>query len=790
MTKNYGLKDVKDVQNDVRNIQNDVVLKEVRISGNICGEFVELSMKQVYQNQGRDDIDAEYIFPIPDTAVMTGFEANLGGRILKAQVENKMQADAIYKIALENGSKTLSLEEIDDNVFKISIGKILSNETVKIKVSYIDQLIYEDHNLKLIVPTVIGPQYISNKSEIKANNEVSDDDYKLRLNLLVEPLTKIVIESPSHDVEVEWDENNLARVSFKDEDAYLDEEFVLVFKEENQQEASGMIYDYEQDDESKGILYLRLIPDLESNEEEESKNYDFLIDISESMEGEKIEQAKNALQLCIRNLSEGDSFNIVAAENELHYFSQYGKVSFNEENLSRASTWIENLQVLDDAEIFDALKYCLSESNNIGNSIIMVFTDDEGETDDEIIEYVTKNIGDNRIFTFGMNTSSNSYFINKLAEVGYGRPEFIYQGERIEDMVLRQLNRIENPQVDVMKINWGSMKVESTYPRTIDYFYDDEPFSMFAKVAGEIEGKITITGKVGKEDYEKTINLDSLDLEENLNLIQKIWIRKRIESMEEKLKTVKGTKAEVMKEKVIELSKDSGIISTETTFIMIEEFYEPLLGMVMTNIIPLQVSEEAMKNITEAYFIESPSFIYKATNKDGVLSKKVFDEKNIVDIKLNRENMLRILAKNQFADGAIANVNESNMEKKIESTAIAMLAFTLGKDDINIYANQLQKSIKLMFKFIGDNVGNIKLDLVLLTALALKSSIVKGLAKGSLKLQIEQCRAIDITTVVSLKEIVRNILNFTENVSINEELMLDEKNSIYDLALTALYKVL
>ena len=200
--------------------------------------------------------------------------------------------------------------------------------------------------------------------------------------------------------------------------------------------------------------------------------------------------------------------------------------------------------------------------------------------------------------------------------------------------------------------------------------------------------------------------------------------------MEEKLKTVKGTKAEVMKEKVIELSKDSGIISTETSFIMIEEFYEPLLGMVMTNIIPLQVSDEAMKNITEAYFIESPSFIYKATNKDGVLSKKIFDEKNIVDIKLNRENMLRILAKNQFADGAIANVNESNMEKKIESTAIAMLAFTLGKDDINIYANQLQKSIKLIFKFIVNNVGNIKLDLVLLTALALKSSIVKGLERG------------------------------------------------------------
>lgn len=783
MTKNYGLKDVKDVQ-------NDVVLKEVKISGNICGEFVELSMKQVFQNQGRDDIDAEYIFPIPDTAVMTGFEADLGGRILKAQVESKLQANEICERALENGSKTFSLEEIDENVFKISIGKILSNETVKIKVSYMDQLIYEDHNLKLIVPTVVGPQYISNKSKVRANNEISDDNYKLRLNLLVEPLTKITIESPSHDIDVEWDENNLARVSFKDEDAYLDEEFVLLFKEENQQEASGMIYDYEEDDETKGILYLRLIPDLESTEEEEPKNYDFLIDISETMEGEKIEQAKNALQLCIRNLSEGDSFNIVAAENELHYFSNSGKVPFNEENLSRASAWIDNLEVLDDAEIFEALKYCLSEKNDVGNSIIMVFTDDEGEIDDEIIEFVSKNIGDNRIFTFGMDTSSNSYFINKLAEVGYGRPEFIYQGERIEDMVLRQLNRIENPQVDVMKINWGSMKVETTYPKTIDYFYDDEPFSMFAKVAGEIEGKITITGKVGKEDYEKTINLDSLDLEENVNLIQKIWIRKRIESMEEKLKTVKGTIAEEMKESVTELSKDSGIISTETSFIMIEESYEPLLGMVMTNIIPLKISEEAMKNISEAYFIESPSFIYKAANKDGILSKKVLAERDTVDIKLSRENMLRILAKNQFADGAIANLTESNMEKKIESTAIAMLAFTLGKDDINIYANQLQKSIKLMLKYVGDNIGNIKLDLVLLTALALKSSIIKGLAKGSLKQQIEECRVIDINKVGSLKEIVRNILNFTDDMPINEELKQDEKNSIYNLALTALSKVL
>ena len=778
MVKNYGLKDIGAAE-------SNVVLKEVKLSGNVCGEFVELSMKQVFENRGNNDIEAVYIFPIPDTAVITGFEATLGGRTLTAKVEDKKAAAKIYEDAIQSNGNTFSLEEVEDNVFKINIGKILSSETVKIKVTYIDQLIYENDNLKLVVPAITAPTLMQDELALDNDNE---SGYKLRLNLLVEPLDPITIESPTHNIDVEWGEENLAKVSFNKYSESLDKDFVLVFKEEERKEASGMIYEYKENNEGKGILYLRLIPDLESDEEEKPRDYDFIIDISDSMEGEKLEEAKNALQLCIRNLSEGDTFNIIAAENELHYFSKDKKVPFNEESLRKASEWIENLQALDDAEILDALKYCLAEKSETGSSIILVFTDDEGEKDDEILDYVSKNIGNNRIFPFGIDTSASCYLINKLAEVGYGRPEFIYQGERIDDMVIRQFNRIESPQVDITEIDWGKMKVETTYPRTIDYMYDDEPFSIFAKVEGEIQGWIAIKGRVKDKEYTEVINLDILNLEENVNLIQKVWARKRIESMEEKLRGERGATAETIRERITDLSKESGIISTETSFVMIEQIEEPLTGMPITNLIPLRISESAMKNIAEAYFIESPSFIYKAVNKGNVIQKAAVKEANL-GLKYSRENILRILAKNQSADGSFNNFGNTDLESKLETTAVALLAFTVGREDITSYINQLTKSIKFIFKSIDEGDKSLDKKLSALTVIALESLIGKGIAKGNLKQQIEgKVKNMSYDNLAASKNMVIYMLNLPHDIKYIEGNIKEEKNSIYELAKLAILK--
>lgn len=753
MSGDFGLKNINNV--------NTVELKEVAVSGYVCGEFIELSLKQIFENRGNDDIEGEYIFPLPDTAVMTGFEVNLGGRMLTAQVEEKNQAEIINSDASRRGRMPLSLEEIDENIYRITLGKIMRNEIVKIKVSYIDQLIYEDEDIKLTIPAILSPRNINAKGNEDILSSL-DEDYKLTLNLLVEPMSKTHIESPTHDILVEWEDNTLGRVSFADDNQYLDKDLELVFHEEKREEAAGMLYEYTEEEERKGILYLRFIPDLEEDETIEKRNYNFLIDISETMEGEKLQEAKDALTLCFRNLEEGDTFNIIAAENELHLFSEKGKVPYNDENLKKATEWIHNLEVLDDAEILDALKYCLEEKNDNGYSTILVFTDDEGEKDEEIVEYVKKNIGDNRIFTFGIDAYASSYFINKLAEAGYGKAEFIYPNEKIEDMILRQFARIQNPQIDITRIDFGKMNVVSTYPKTIDYLYDLEPFSIFAEVNGEIEGKIKIYGFVQNKPYEYTINLDSLDLGENANLVRKVWNRKKIESLEEKANAAKGSIKESMQETVVEISKESGILSSLTSYIMVEKFEEPVLGMIINNIIPLIVSESAIKNLNEAYFIESPSFVYKAIKKEKPALDKFINKKDKNGSFYTREKILRDLAINQLADGAFSDVSDSNLTSKLRNTSIAILSFVLSEVEIVNYWNQVNKSIKYILKVLKENRDEIDERILPLVAISLKAAYNKGIIKGAIKNGIgEFIKDYDFNGDESLKDIANSLINLS-----------------------------
>lgn len=774
--------------------QGNVHLKEVGISGNICGEFVEIAIKQVYENNGNHNVDGVYTFPIPDTAVITGFEAALGSRTIRALVEEVEEVKKIYEESDETGVNALSLDEITPNIFQFSIGQILPGESVKIKFSYMDTLLYEDNRLILTIPSVLYPRSENHDNKQKPECALQSGDYKSTLNLLIEPLSKVNIKSPSHKINVEWEENNnLAKVTFGGQGTGFDEDFVLYLDEEKPTEAAGMIYKYIDEDMEKGILYLRLLPKLEMIEEEKPNNYIFLIDISDSMEGTKLEQAKNALQLCIRNLSDIDSFNIVAFESELHYFSDLGKVPFNEENLSKATDWINSLKTAKGAQIFEAIKYALSEKNVSGCSTILLFTDDDIDSEEQVLEYVKDNIGDNRIFTFGVDTSANSYVINKLAQLGYGKAEFIYKGERIEDVVLKQFSRIENPQVDIEGIDWGNMKIERTYPRTIDYLYDREAFSIFAKVTGEAEGKITIKGKVGSNEYIKTIDLDTLDLNENVELVQKVWSRKRMESIEERMKTERGEAYESMRTKVIEISKESGIVSPETSFIMLEIIEDPVLGMPITHIIPLNISEETRKNISDANFLDGPSFTYTRTS--GAANAGINEKGNeILDSKYPRQEIFRLLAKNQFADGSFADVNKHNLYNKIETTAMVLLAFTLGKEDIGIYANQLTKSIRFLVKEFQENSSIFDERLLTITAAAFKSSSFKDLMNETLNIQINSIlqaltderilRLVNSTSKISLRDIATVIFNMSVNgKTITEQIVInEEKNSIYSLA--------
>ena len=712
--------------NHEKELKNNIILKEVNIRGNLCGEFAEYTIDHVYENKGTNDVEAIYTFPIPEGAVISGFEAVLGGRTIKGLIQDKEEANRIYENFKHKDNNTFLLEEFSDNIFRIVIGKIISNEVVKIKVSYIEELSYENRNLKLIIPATVTPINLS-KNETLISSE--NYNYKFTVRLLVESLTKLEFKCSSHKIKVEYEENNLYKVTLDGKNQKMDKDLEIILEEQEKLETTGMIYDYPRDD--KGILYLRFIPEIEIEQKLSGANYIFLLDLSQSMDGNKLIEGKNALQLCLRNLTQGDTFNIVAFGDKLHYFSEDAKVDFNEQNLSDASKWIEDLKAEEDAVIFDAIKYALLGKSEKEENIIFLFTDDLVENEKEILDFVEDNIKESRIFPFGIDTSVNSYFLNKLARITYGVAEVIYPGERIEDKVLKQFNRIKNPQVTDIEIDWGKMKVETTFPRTIEYMYDKEPFSIFAKINGEVGGVVILKGKVGNKRIQRIIMLNELELEENVNLIEKIWYKKRIESLQHRVKYERGELREAMNNKIVEISKKVGIICRETSFILYEEMEDPILGIRIREILPvktrksLELSYESLDGDSE-----STAFYYKDASK--------LKENHEKYANLQRNELLRVLASNQFASGAFGNNVEDSLESNIKYTIRAMLAFIIGNEDIKIYANQLNKSLEFLNQVLRNTDLDLNKEEYLSLLLVLKFSIKKDIVLSFYKENIEK----------------------------------------------------
>ncbi|NMM64985.1 VWA domain-containing protein [Clostridium sp. P21] len=805
---------------EIKGNSQGMILKKVSINGNICGEYAEISINQVYENKSRGDVEGVYVFPIPKTAIISGFEAEVGGKTLKTIVEEKEKAFKIYENAKSRGDNTVFLEELKPHMFKIAIGKIISGETVKIKLSYIDELQYKDKKFKLTIPAMHEPTKMDEDSKLNnlrntlvnklVKKESEDSEFQFKTNIIVESLCKLEFESPYHKLKVEREGDTVAKINLQDDYEAMDKDFILIMKEKDPLEADGMIYEYKENGEDRRVVYLRMIPKLDDYEIEEKESYVFLIDISDTMKGDKIQQAKDALQICIRNLEEGDTFDIIAMGETLKYFWDEGMAQFNSDTLKKASQWIENLSTENDADIFGAIKYSLE--NEGGHNTILIFTDDEVEEEDEILDYVKENLGDNRIFTFGFDSETNNYFLNKLAHESFGKAEFINKGQRIEAVVLRQFKRIQNPEVDDVQIDWGNMQVQATYPRTIDYMYDREAFSIFAYVIGEVSDEIVVSGKVGDREYVKKVDLDNFNTEDNANLLKKVWARKRIRSIEMNMMSQRGDVKEAMRQKVIELSKNNGLISPETTFIFMELREEPVLGIELKNIIPISVKEITLSHEFEEENLDAADksgFLYKKY-EGTILEEKIHKLKGdnlYLNSKYPRNKLLRIIAKNQFAEGAFVDYEDSSTEDKVETTAMVLLAFILGDEDIDIYFNQLNKSVEFIcdkcvsedFK-LEDRVGK-------MIILALDKAEEKGILKE--KNMQKAGKTLDylydlLNKRESAKEMLNNLVEYSlkKNVAslftvsedgscINEQIVIsEERNSIFSMAKLAVLMIL
>lgn len=191
---------------DADDAGHDLALLGVHVTGDLRGSLFEACVEQRFANPRDEHAELVYTFPLPWGAVLLEVEAELGGKRLVAAVAARVEADARYEEAIADGDAAVLLEVDDDGHVTANLGNLAPRETCTVRLRYAMTLSYEDHSLRLMLPTTIAPRYEGAAPSQNAlpyqrqqHSAAASDPFDLALTLHG-PLAKTRVSSPSHAV--------------------------------------------------------------------------------------------------------------------------------------------------------------------------------------------------------------------------------------------------------------------------------------------------------------------------------------------------------------------------------------------------------------------------------------------------------------------------------------------------------------------------------------------------------------------------------------------------------------
>lgn len=541
----------------------ELALKKVKITGNFIGKFGSFEIEQVYKNNTKDVLEVGYTFPIVETATVVGFEINVGDKVLKGKCKEKGEAKKEYQKNIVKGNSAYMMEQETNNIFKISVGKIDRDEEVKVKIQYIDKFEIIDNKIQVLMPTLVTPKYKSNITDKLVYGKV---DYTIDFNInIIKSLNRKSIYCPSHKINV-IDEDKTERVEVLNYDLSKDFKLQIELKSEL---SSNAITSKTKDE--KDMIYLSFMPEILDSYEDSEKEYLFIIDVSGSMMGEKLDETKRAVIECLKQLDVGDKFNIIPFESQFEAMN-IKSIEYNEENMKKAIEYINKLKPLGGTEILNPIKFALYEKEK--DKIILLFTDGQVGNENEIIKFVENNVNRSRIFPFGIDTNVNSSFIKQLAKAGNGKAELIQPNEKIDDKIIRTFARIQTPLLEELTIDYGNNRVIDEI-REEKCLFNYEFFNVFAKIE-KLQDDIQLKGKILDKEYVWKINRESIN---NTDVdLEVLFAKQEMDRLEDYIiNTYDNEKIENYKKMIIELSEKFNINSKYTSFITVYERKDKLL---------------------------------------------------------------------------------------------------------------------------------------------------------------------------------------------------------------------
>ncbi len=404
------------------------------------------TVEQTFRNHTPRQLEATYVFPVPKGASVNKFTMWVGGKETHGELVEAGKARDIYTSIVRRTQDPGLLEYIGNNLLQMKVFPVPANGDQKVKLSYTSVAPKDGNLVEYIYPL---------KTDGKATATL--EDFSITATIKSQHGVTNVY-SPTHAITLKRKSDNELTVNFDRNQGLLDKDFQMFYSTSDKDIGLTALTHRPLSTEN-GYFSLLISPKFSiAKEYQVPRDMVLVLDTSGSMRGAKMDQARNALKYCLKNLGAKDRFALINFATTVNkYRDKLQDVS--DETLEHAKKWVEGLEATGGTAINDALSSALEyRTSDEGRSFnVVFFTDGQptiGETNvDKIMKNtMAKNTTNTRIFTFGVGDDVNATFLDQLAENTRALSTYVRPAEDIEAKVSGLYAKISNPVLTNLKL--------------------------------------------------------------------------------------------------------------------------------------------------------------------------------------------------------------------------------------------------------------------------------------------------------------------------------------------------
>lgn len=554
----------------------------------VTGPIARATLTQRFRNPGNDWVEAIYAFPLPEDAAVDHLRMHIAERVIEGQIREREAARRVYEKAKTEGRQGALVEQHRPNLFTTAVANVPPLGEVSVEIEYQQPLHWRDERFSLRFPMAITPRYrpgprgrlqetsrltggwailpgeVPNSVPLRDAGEPAPAPRNpVRLRVELQPGFPLGgVTSRYHDIEHTTAPNGSEQVRLADAEAPSDRDFVLEWTAATGSAPRAAFFTEHTPAGDYGLLML-MPPGTDGDGPAIDRQIVFVIDTSGSMGGASIRQAKAALTRAIDRLSPSDSFEVIQ-------FNSRSEALFGQPRVASARykrealAYVARLHAQGGTEMAPALETAFATPGEEPGTLrqVVFITDGAVANEEALLALIHERLLGRRLFTVGIGSAPNSYFMTEAAHFGRGSFTYIGNEQEVAETMDELFRQLERPAMTDIAL---SLPVAADLlPSPLPDLYSGQPLIAVMKLDA-LPGRAEASGRLGDSAWQHGLTLHSAEERSGLGVY---WAREKIRHWMRR--KAAGMDPQQVRAEVVKLGLAHHLVSAYTSLVAVD----------------------------------------------------------------------------------------------------------------------------------------------------------------------------------------------------------------------------